>query len=464
MSQTITTQILPTQQQFAKIKEAHALHHEAICVFLATGFFLDQDTFWKDEVCLLPAHIHKFDDEGFLTSSSPWFEWHYSPRAITFETALEEYVALLTKVMNDQVADRSVILPISGGLDSRSQAKVLKDLGVSVQAYSYSFSGGYPEHQIAKQIAETCNFSFQHFLIKEGYLWDCIDDLALINGCHSEFTHPRQMAILQDYKNMQGVFSLGHWGDVLFDRGVPAGTSETDVVPMLYKKMVKPKGFELAEKLWGVWGLTGNFKDYLVGRIENSLNTISIDNLSAKVRAFKTSQWAHRWTTTNLSIFESVHPITLPYYDNRMLEFICTIPEVFLADRKLQIAHLKQDTALAHITWQDHKPYNLTNYHKNKLPNNLLYRVKSKLKRELQGLLGRPYVQRNWELQFEGKVNKKELEHYLFDADFNSWIPKTLIAEVYSNFKTIDRVGYSHAVSMLLTLSLWHKHFNNNGI
>ena len=46
--------------------------------------------------------------------------------------------------------DQPVILPLSGGLDSRSQAMVLQGLDNPVHAYSYSFSGGYPEHKIAK--------------------------------------------------------------------------------------------------------------------------------------------------------------------------------------------------------------------------------------------------------------------------------------------------------------------------
>src|SRR5690606_10305843 len=104
-----------------------------------------------------------------------------------------------------------------------------------------------------------------------------------------------------------------------------------------------------------------------------------------------------------LSVFEAAHPISLPYYDNRMCEFICTVPEEFLTDRKLQIAYIKQQNpALAKITWQDHRPFNLYNFSKNKSPNNLPFRVGNKLERIVKGKLGKPYIQRNWELQFLG--------------------------------------------------------------
>ncbi|WP_460219698.1 asparagine synthase-related protein [Psychroserpens sp. MEBiC05023] len=458
---TIATTILPHKQEFAKRLQAeHVLNLEAICIYVATGFFMDDDTFWKDIICLLPAHNHVLDANGCLIESEFNFKWHYKPRDITFEMALDEYVELLTRIIKEQVGDSRVILPLSGGLDSRSQALILKNLPNQVQAFSYAFQNGYPEHKLAQQIASACNFDFKSFKIAKGYLWDSIDELSTINACYSEFTHPRQMAVINELRNMEGVFSLGHWGDVFFDRGIPQGKNESDVVPYLLKKMVKPKGLKLAEQLWQVWGLNGDFKTYLICRIESALSEIKIDNLSAKVRAFKTSQWAHRWTTTNLSVFEATHPITMPYYDNRMCEFICTVPEEFLADRRLQIAHLRQDSSLSKITWQAHRPFNLNNYHNNKSPYNLPFRIFNKAKRVTQELIGKPYVQRNWELQFLGNNNAKHLERYLFDDRFLEWIPKAVIKSCYDDFKNGDSVASSHAVSMLLTLSVWKKKYD----
>ncbi|MEM5564584.1 asparagine synthase-related protein [Psychroserpens sp. AS72] len=460
----INTPIIPAKLQFIKKADAeHTLHLEAICIFMATGFFMDEDTYWHDLVCLSPAHQHELDEQGYLIKSTPSFQWHYTPREITFETALEEYIDLLTKITRKQVGDSPVILPLSGGLDSRSQALIFKNLPNPVQSFSYAFQNGYQEHQIAKKIATACDFDFKAFTIPKGYLWGSINELSkLING-YSEFTHPRQMAVLPELKQMEGVFSLGHWGDVLFDRGVPEGLKNSEVIPFLLKKMVKPKGMELAEKLWQYWELEGDFKSYLIARIETGLDKIKIAELSAKIRAFKTSQWAHRWTTTNLCVFEAAHPITMPYYDDEMCEFICTIPEAYLSDRRLQIAHLKQDKALSNITWQENKPFNLNNFQYNRSPYNIPYRVFNKLKRVGQGLIGKPYIQRNWELQFVGNENVKQLESHLFEDKFNHWIPQTIIKEVYQDFNHGDAVASSHAVSVLLTLSLWHQqNFKNS--
>lgn len=49
---TIITPIIPSHSSFVKAQLPHELHKEAVCVFMALGFFLDKDTYWKDEVCL----------------------------------------------------------------------------------------------------------------------------------------------------------------------------------------------------------------------------------------------------------------------------------------------------------------------------------------------------------------------------------------------------------------------------
>ncbi|HBY66688.1 asparagine synthase-related protein [uncultured Marixanthomonas sp.] len=459
---TVKTPILPTRQQFVNTDAPKELDKKAICIFAATGFFLDTDTYWKNKKVLPSASKHIFDADNYLVESTPYFKWHYSPKNISFETALQEFTSLFEQIVTEQAKDKPVILPLSGGLDSRTQAVALSKMNNPVTSYSYSFKGGYPESKIAKQIAVASGFDFKDFTIKPGYLWSNIEELATLNKCYSDFTHPRQMAILDELKKMKGVFSLGHWGDVLFDRGAPEGTSEKELPELMLKKIIKKGGMEFATALWKEWGLEGNFENYLTKRIGTLLQKIDIENPSAKVRAFKSLYWAPRWTSVNLSVFEAAHPITLPYYDDRMCQFICSVPEAYLADRRLQIAYIKQQNPeLAAITWQAQRPFNLYNFEKNKAPNNLPYRISNKLKRTVKSKLGNPYIQRNWELQFLGMENDEQLQDHIFNSQFNAFISKPLVARFYNAFKTRDAVQYSHSVSMLLTLAMWNKNQRN---
>ena len=450
----VKTAIIPSKQTFAKVDAKHELNLEAICVFSAIGFFLDKDTYWKDEEVLSPGGIHTLDSNNKIEDSKPWFEWHYTPRDISFKQALDEFSNLFETIVKEQTQNKKVILPLSGGLDSRTQAVALKAIGAEVFSYSYQFENGYNETAIAEKIAKACNFDFKSYEIKSGYLWNSIDELFRLNKGYSDFTAPRQMGVFEEYSKMGEVFSLGHWGDVLFDSMNLPQLSKDEELDVIQKKLLKKGGLEFASDLWQAWELSGTFESYFKARVEALLDRIKIEDTNAKLRAFKSSYWAPRWTSINLSIFEAAMPITLPYYDNRMCEFICTIPDEFLKDRKLQIAYIQSKSPeLAKIEWQDQRPFNLTNYKYNKIPYNLPYKISNKLKRELKALSGKSYVQRNWELQFLGDENQIEMKKHLLESSLKNWIPKSIISKYYNHFYSQDPVQSAHAMNILLVLS-----------
>lgn len=451
----IKTPIIPSKNIFFGTKKK--IDKKAICVFAATGFFLDDDTYYKDLKAAKPASEYQLDS-GIVLSSSAYFKWHYSPVERPLSQIVQEFAVLFETIIKEQVGDKKTILPLSGGLDSRTQAAALFHLGNEVNAYGYAFEGGHDETRYGKQIAKACGFPFQDWKVPNSYLWNSIEELASINECYSEFTHPRQMAFVEKYSQLGDIFSLGHWGDVLFDdMHVANDLPLEDQVKIVVKKVVKKGGLELATDLWKSFGFEGSFKDYLYQRIHALLLGINIpENANAQIRAFKSMYWAPRWTSVNLSVFESQRPISVPYYDNRMCEFICTVPEKHLAGRKIQIEYLKlRMPALAKITWQEHRPFNLYNYHLNTMPYNLPHRIYNKIRRKLDP---KKYIQRNWELQFLGKKNDQALQKWLFENKrFSENISPEVVKGMYELFLNKDAVYYSHPVSMLLTISLFFK-------
>jgi hypothetical protein len=452
----VKTDIIPQNPIIARTTKRHELNYEAICVFTAIGFFLDQDTYWKDEIALSPGTTYNLDTNGLILKSETNFSWHHEPRNISFKTAVDEFTDLFESIIKEQSVGKTALLPLSGGLDSRSQAVALKHINADVHSYSYSFKNGFKEHLIGEKIAEACNFKYDSLEIPPNYLWNVIDDMANINECYSDFIHPRQMAVLDAFKKMRGEFSLGHWGDVLFDRGCSLADENCSDLDIVYKKLVKKGGLELASSLWELWNLDGDFESYFKDRVRSLLNTIDIEHKGSKIRAFKSLYWAPRWTSVSLSFFEAAHPIHLPYYHDDMCRFICELPEDYLADRKIQIEYIKnRNPDVANIEWQDYMPFNLYTYKKQHYLKKLSYRAKSKLQREFNAVFGKKYIQRNWELQFLGESNEKQLEAHIFNPDFNRFLGGPVVNDLYGKFKNKDAVFYSHAVNMLLTLSVW---------
>ncbi len=437
--------IIPTQ--IFKGEHGKELDLKSIVFYVATGFFFENDTFWKDA---------KWDALDYHQQP-----WKYTPRDISFDEAVEEFATLFHKIIDEQTTEGKVILPLSGGLDSRTMAVALQHLGKKPFTYSYRFAGSFNETKYGKKIAKRLGWDFEDITIPPGYLWDNIEEAGKLNGCYSEFTHARQVAVAEELSRKGDVWLLGHWGDVLFDdMHVNSNASFEKQVEILQNKVLKKGGKELANDLWKAWELEGDFEEELKNRITKMHQRINIDDANARVRAFKSLYWATRWTSTNLVYFSQHKPMSLPYYDDRMCEFIMTLPEEFLAGRKIQIAYIKKySPELAKITWQEKAPYNLYNYHKHLTKAHLPFRVLKKIQHVIyHKVLGKLLVQRNWEIQFLGQENEKELMAWLFEnKKFEKLVPKDLVEDYFEKFKTKDAVYWSHPLSMLLTLSVFSK-------
>jgi asparagine synthetase B (glutamine-hydrolysing) len=432
------------------------LDHEAICVFIALGYFLEDKTFYKGLKTHLPGTITDTDASGNILSSNPWFKWHYSPRDITFEQALDEFTVLFEKIIAEQ-GENGYTIPISGGLDSRTLVAAAGGTGKSIKGYSYAFRNGHDETLYGKKMADEMGFKFESWHVPKGSLWSYIEPLAKRNGCYAEFTNPRQYAFYDELKKMGGTFLLGHGGDLYFDdMGVDEYVADEVLLDTLWSRLVKKSGLELATRMWKEWGLTGNFTDHLRAELGRCLFSIDIKEANPKLRAFKSLFYVPRWTCANLEIFQDFGPNLIPYFDNRMCEFICTVPEKWLSGRKLQIEYLKRRSpALARITWQSHKPFNLYNYEWDRVPFNLPYRFINKIKRILSK---DPTIQRNWELQFLGDENEAHLEKNLLnDPSFHELIPRHIAKEFYQKFKSENQLTYYNSTTMMLTLSMFQQ-------
>jgi len=422
--------------------------YQSIAVWLATGFFFDDNTFLSNS---------KEPQSKF----GPDIVWHHTPRKVSFSNVIKEFSDLFELLIKNNTKSKKIILPLSGGLDSRTLAAALSNRK-EIKTYSYEFESGVPEIKYAQQIANNFNWKFKSFTIPHGYLWNKIDSLSNINRCQVEFTHPRQMAFINEIADLGDIIISGQWGDVLFD--TPGIKNEADIdeqTNFLIKKIAKPGGIELAEELWKYWELTGDFYDIFYKTVKNILLDIDIKNPNSRIRAFKSLQWTHRWANNNLKIFSNYKEIYIPYYSKEMCEFICTLPEEYLSNRKIQIEYIKRRAPkLAEIPWQE---YDLDLY-KYKYFNSLyfykrIFRYANRIINEIFFKIN-PKIERNWELQFLGESNENYLKQWLFEVpELNDLISSEIVKDYYNKFKKDDSIKYSHPISMLLTLSVWCKKF-----
>ena len=122
-------------------------------------------------------------------------------------------------------------------------------------------------------------------------------------------------------------------------------------------------------------------------------------------------------------MFKTLGELVLPYFNDVMCKFICTVPERFLNGRKIQIEYIKKYyPEVAELQWQKYHPLNLYNY--NWFHNPIYFPIR--LIRKMNRLINEKVYknntlnQRNWELQFLGKSNIVNLnKHLLSNKSFN---------------------------------------------
>jgi len=446
-----------------KFSSNKKLDKKAIASFCALGFMLDDDTYYDDIKVCKPSIDYQINENNQIISQQKIWNWHYSPNESSFNNIVDEFSHLLNALIKKKINNKSILLPLSSGLDSRTlfvPVKTKSNLTLS----SYEFEGGFSETETAKELSQQFSIPLFTQKIQRGYLWNKIDELYELNHCFTDFTHSRQVDAINNWKGLGDVILLGHWGDVLFDKQANSDNiSNDEQIIQLKKKIIKPGGSELANDLWKNWGLEHSFESYITERLEKLYNNIEIDQPSARMRAFKSLYWAPRWTSINLSIFSNAGQIVLPYYSDEMCKFICTVPERFLEGRKIQIKYIKTHCPeAARIPWQRYYPLNLYNYQRFKHPYYYFVRAARKAQRILQKyLLKSPeLITRNWELQFLGDKNFIQLRKNLLERNnINKLIPQSIIRKYLDNFQR-DPVKYAHTVSMLLTLTVFlDKHY-----
>jgi asparagine synthetase B (glutamine-hydrolysing) len=449
------TDIVPSIHQRTGVKDS--LDLEAICAFAAVGYFMTDSTYYKGCKALPPASVVTTDEKGRIVDVEPYFEWHYSPKDISLSQAVEQFAELFEGILSEN-KDGQWTIPISGGLDSRTLVAAAHRLGRQFKGYSYAFDSGIDETVYGRRMSELLDFPFDSFTIGKGVLWNYLEKLARANECYSEFTNPRQFAVYDRLKAMGGTFILGHMGDLIFDdMHVPEGISADSLFDIHWKRTIKPGGFKLGERLWKDWNLNGSFGEYLRDSMKSTFDRIDIRESNPKLRAFKSWTHVRRWTSTNLQLFTEFGPNLIPYLDNRMIEFVCAMPEKWLAGRRIQIEYLKKYApGLARIPWQSHEPFNLYNYPLDKTPVNIPFKVLRKARQLMKG--GRK-THRNWEIQFLGPENDARLREMLFgDPGFAEWIPSETTLHFLKAFGERQTPNEYHPVSMLLTLSAFDRY------
>ncbi len=438
------------------------LDWDGLATLFGFGFFAGDRTHLCGVRILRPATHICLDRNGRLVDESTyWHWWHQPDLTRSYEDTVDEFAQRLAAVMSDMTAGGRIALPISGGLDSRSTVAALPmgDPMDHLWAYSYGYSDDSAETRIGRRVAAARGMAFDAYTITPYLFAELPQITAAIEG-FEDVTQCRQAAIVSPLGQHADYVVAAHWGDVLLgDVGLADGhmglLDEQAFLETTQRKFLKGGSSWLLANLYERQS-AGSAPDSLFrASLSDQLQRVpQIDDPDFRLKAIKTNLWSARWTTTALRMYTAAAFPRLPFYDNRLVDFFCTVPTAMVRGRQLQIDYLRRYAPdLAKITWQvtgqDLFHDGRTSY------TGLAARVMSRGVRTLQG---QKILERNWEVQFAGPQGRQGLNDWLLSPGLllHNFVEPQVVAALLSAFRSdpyTDKRGYT--VSMLLSFSAW---------
>ena len=191
------------------ISSKYSLDFSAIASFVALGFMLDDDTFYDKIKVLKPGYSYELEN-NIISKETNYWNWHYNPNyEITLNEIIEKFRYIFEEEILNNINDKSILLPISGGLDSRTLfVPVSKNKQLTLS--SYEFENGYPESYVAKQLSNEFKIPLYVNKIQPSYLWGSLKNFYSYNNFFTDFLHPRQVYVMDRWKDLGETILLGH--------------------------------------------------------------------------------------------------------------------------------------------------------------------------------------------------------------------------------------------------------------
>ena len=325
--------------------------------FCGFGFYPGDRTMFDDVRILRPATHSVFDDRGRLLSESRYWDWSHDPdHTPTDDDLVDEFHAVWTRTIRRQLRGTRSVVPLSGGLDSRTVFAVAAPLAETVddpvRTLTYGYSPKSVEIRISRRVAAARGHSALELVVGP-YLLDRLSEVVDAVEGFQGLAFSRQAGVSEQIASLGDHVVGGHWGDVWFDTAGVSNGETTDVATAAYGKFAKRGREWLLDNLCAPHlGTTPD--DVLRQLLADELDRIpQMDDADMRLKALKTEQWSFRWTIASVRAYQLAVPTLLPFYANEVVDFFLRVPSERLPGRRLQTAYLRRHHPdLARITWQ----------------------------------------------------------------------------------------------------------------
>ncbi len=428
------------------------LDWEAITGFCAFGYYPADRTMYRGVHILRPATWTKLNETGKVISASRYWSWTHDPQGHRSDDDLvDEFHDVWTRTLDAQCQGRRVVVPVSGGLDSRTVLAAIDPAETPLQTYSYGYSPRSRELAVARRVGKARGIGLREFVVPP-YLFDRIDQVQGASEGFQALCFTRQAGIAEHLPAMGDRVVGGHLGDLWFDRaGVASDLTSSALVDAALPKLVRRGSDWLLQHVCASHLGGADPLDVVRGFVEEDLARIpELGDSDLTLKIYKVEQWVFRWTVASMRAYQLGAPNLLPFCGNDVVDFFLRVPSDRIPGRRLQVAYLvRHHPDLARVTW-DHTglPLNPTRL---RTAAGFAERVARKAGRALRPSAR---LQRNWEVQYLAPTGLNQLRTLLRDTATPALTPPAALEALLTDFAQAPSGANGYTVDALATLAV----------
>lgn len=438
---------------------------QSLADFLYLGFVLDDRTFHQ-EVKLLPAGSILSFETGQLSIEKYW-DYSFSPadnKHADEEEYLEEFLKRLQGSLNKRINGRKeIILPLSGGLDSRAIAGMISEYGYdgTVESFSYGNKHCY-DVVYGEKIARTLGYNHTFLPINTDYLARYAEKFVALTDGTIDCLNSHMMLfhdIFQKSKSFN-VFT-GFLGDVLTGTNFNQKWQEFDEDQIIMQTFEIPNEHLEGLKNYLNRDIYERIIENTIPAIKKLFNKINHDDLFYKAHYLTLSQRQRRYVTFNIFCYEPLGTVLSPFTDNDFIDFVLQLPREYLMEQSLyRKMFIKYFPKVASVPWsKSGLPLNASwirkgfHWRRERLNKNPL----------VQATIGRKYSRMN-----DSYLNTNEairtgskdfiIRHISDNSFLSEYFDMNRVHQMLDDHMSGKNNEY-RKITALLTLSVWHKLF-----
>lgn len=311
--------------------------------FLATGYVTGSETLFEGIFQLQTGEFLIFDKKQENFSIHRYFHYLHGNYSSDSEELIikrldEVIVGVFNRLINATVHQgKPIVIPLSGGIDSRLIVMILKRLGVeNVICFSYGKAGNY-EANISKKVADTLGYPW-YFVEYTTKIWnECYHSNEMrayerYAGNLSSLPHIQDyvaVKILKDEGKIpeNAAFVPGHTGDMISGGHIPINIEE---IPYNLNSCIN----HLLQRHYSLWNwkaqknkeLEATFKE----RIGKSLGNIQIHDMESfanYIDFFNFNERQAKFIVNSVRIYEFFgYEWKIPLWDTEIIDFFLKVP------------------------------------------------------------------------------------------------------------------------------------------